>query len=205
MRRFSTPLAFAAAVAVYVLFFFALAGGGMLLQVAAPALLALVAAVGVKIALGRTPAEITDDAYRDDAEAQSRRTRATLGLVLEASRKVSSASMREDLNKIGTQVPELLRRTAEESPNSLYSSAATLNGHLQSLLGVVRQYADIERNPSFYPQAATLLDAGADAVHRFRDFTLDSIRLINQGGIAEYRANLDTVAPPALPTFGGDA
>lgn len=205
IRRFATPLALLSAVVVFLAFFLLLPGAGAVVQVGVPAVLAAIAATGVAVMLGRTPAQITDDAYHGDAAAIARTAEDTMAAVVRAARPIGSARLRDDIDQIRRQVPELLRRTREESPNSLYSSASSLNGHLTSLLGVVTQYADIERNPSFYPQADVLLREGAEAVHRFRDFTLDSIRLINAGGIAEYRANLDTVAPPEIPTFGGDS
>lgn len=205
IRRLATPLALATAVLVYVVFFLLLGGAGVLVQVGVPALLAAVAASGIVVMLGRTPAEITDDAYHDDASGMVRTALATMDEVVRASRAISSPTLRADVAQVAAQVPELLARTRAESPTSLYSSASVLHGHLTSLLGVVTQFADIERNPSFYRNAPELLHEGGEAVRRFRDFTLESIRLVNAGGIAEYRANLDTVAPPSIPTFGGDA
>lgn len=203
-KKIATPVALLSAVVVFVAFFLLLPGAGPLLQVGVPAALAAVAATGVAVMLGRTPAEITDDAYASDADGVARKAQATMDAVTRAARDIGSAAVRDDVAQIAKQVPELLRRTRAEAPNSLYSSASALDGHLTSLLGVVTQYADLERNPEFYANAPQLTHEGREAVRRFRDFTLESIRLINAGGIAEYRANLDTVAPPAIPDFGGD-
>jgi hypothetical protein len=96
-------------------------------------------------------------------------------------------------------VPELLDRVRANSPNSLYSSASHIGGHLASLTGAVRQYLDIQRKPALYAEPAALLRSGEEAFRRFTEFAFDSVRLVNQGDIAAYRANLETVAPPKLP------
>jgi hypothetical protein len=68
-----------------------------------------------------------------------------------------------------------------------------------SLAGVVRQYLDIQRKPSFYRDPDALKLSGDDAFRRFTEFAFESVQLVNQGDIATYRANLETVAPPRLP------
>ncbi|WP_040160564.1 hypothetical protein [Nigerium massiliense] len=204
IRRWANPLALATATVVFLVFYVALASAGPVVQLALPAVLAAAAATGVWVMLGRTPAQITDDAYHDDAEAMARQVGTTLDAVSSAARTIRSPTVRADVAQIAKQVPELVRRTREEAPTSLYSTSARLNGHLQSLHGVVTRYAEIEAQPTFYPGAHELLTDGEAAVRRFKEFTLKSIQLINSGGIADYRANLDTVAPPSIPTFGGD-
>ena len=66
---------------------------------------------------------------------------------------------------------------------------------------MVTTFADIERNPSFYPDPTQQLTQGEQAVQRFVAFSLDSIRLVNQGDLAQYKANLATAAPPVMPTL----
>ena len=70
---------------------------------------------------------------------------------------------------------------------------------MASLVGVVRQYLDIQRKPSFYRDPDALRQSGEDAFRRFTQFASESVQLVNQGDIATYRANLETVAPPTLP------
>lgn len=40
---------------------------------------------------------------------------------------------------------------------------------------------------------------GKAAILRFDEFTIETMQLLTQGDMAEYQANLDTVAPPAIP------
>src|SRR5262249_17778631 len=102
-------------------------------------------------------------------------------------------------------VPELFARTRATAPDSLYSTASQLGAHLESLRGVVVQYLDIQRKPAFYTDPDGLRRSGEEAIRRFAEFAQENVRLVNQGDIARYRANLETVAPPALPALGEEA
>lgn len=201
MKRHSTLIALLVAAAVFVGMFAALGQATDVIRLAGPAVLAVFAALGTQLALGRTPAQITDDAYHDDARGQVRACLDVVEKIQRDARKVKSASMRHQAQEIGRVVPELLTRVERTAPTSLYSSAAQIRGHLQSLEQVVTTFADIERNPSFYPEPAEQLTQGEQAVQRFVAFSLDSIRLVNRGDLAQYKANLATVAPPVMPVL----
>jgi hypothetical protein len=166
-------------------------------------LLAAVAAIGVYLMLdSRTAAQVRDDEYDDDAGRKADEVRQAVKELRKLSRDVASPSVKHSLQQSAEYVPELLDRIQATSPNSLFSSASQLGAHVQSLLGVVRQYLDIQRNPAFYDDPAALLAGGEQAVQRFTEFTIDSLRLVNQGDLAQYQANLQTVAPPKLPQLG---
>lgn len=197
MRRVATPLALLVAIGVF--------GGlfhvtGSLLW---SPLLAALSALGVYLMLdSRTASEVRDDEYGADADRKVDEVVRAAKEVRKLSRDVASPSVKHLLQQAAEFVPELLDRVRATSPNSLYSSASQLGAHLQSLLGVVRQYLDIQRNPTFYDDPAALLAGGEQAVQRFTEFTIDSLRLVNQGDLAQYQANLQTVAPPKLPQLG---
>ncbi|MFC7240942.1 hypothetical protein ACFQO7_00485 [Catellatospora aurea] len=196
-RKVATPLALLVAVGVF--------GGlfsvtGSLLW---SPLLAAVSALGVYLMLdSRTASQVRDDEYGADADRKADEVVRAAKEIRKLSRDVASPSVKHLLQQAAEFVPELLDRVRATSPNSLYSSASQLGAHLQSLLGVVRQYLDIQRNPAFYDDPAALLAGGEQAVQRFTEFTIDSLRLVNQGDLAQYQANLQTVAPPKLPQLG---
>jgi 5-bromo-4-chloroindolyl phosphate hydrolysis protein len=165
-------------------------------------LLAAAGAVGLYLMVdSRRPSQVSDDEYAADAENKMDDALRTVREIRRSLRDVSSPTARHLLQQACDQVPELLARVKARSPNSLYSSASQLGVHLTSLSGVLTQYLDIQKNPSFYTNPAALLSGGEAAFDRFAQFTLDSLRLVNSGDIAQYQANLETVAPPKLPTL----
>lgn len=202
IRRLSPLLVGAAIVVVFAILFVALDGAVPLIRLGAPAVFGLLAGGGVHLALGRTPAQIRDDAYDDDARGKVQECLDLVRQVEKAGKGVRSPHMRDDVSRVANVVPELLRRVQATAPTSAYSSASQLQGHLSSLLGVVTTFTDVERNPSFYTDPQAMLTQGEDAARRFLHFALDSIRLVNSGDIASYNANLATVAPPTMPTLG---
>ncbi|MCP2322786.1 hypothetical protein HDA40_001293 [Hamadaea flava] len=165
-------------------------------------LLAAAGAVGLYLMVdSRRPSEVSDDEYAADAEKKMEEALRTIREIRRGLKDVASPTAKHLLQQACEQVPELLARVKARSPNSLYSSASQLGAHLTSLSGVLTQYLDIQRNPSFYTDPAALMSGGEAAFDRFAQFTLDSLRLVNSGDIAQYQANLETVAPPKLPTL----
>jgi hypothetical protein len=168
-------------------------------------LLALVAAFGVYFMLDdRTPAQVADGDYAEDANDKAdevlRIVKQLKGLLIQ----VRSPSVQYSLQQACDAVPELLGRIRKTAPNTLYSSASALYGHLVSLSGVVEQYVDIQNKPTFYRDPQALMQGGELAIARFTEFTIESVRLVNQGELAQYQANLETVAPPQLPELGAE-
>jgi hypothetical protein len=164
--------------------------------------LAAAAALGLYLMIdSRRPHEVSDDEYEADAD---RKVEEALRVVREIRKQimnVASPSARHLLQQSCDYVPELLQRVKTRSPNSLYSSASQIGAHVTSLSGVLTQYLDIQRNPTFYTNPAALIQGGETAFQRFAEFTVDSLRLVNSGDIAQYQANLETVAPPKLPSL----
>jgi hypothetical protein len=161
---------------------------------------ALVGSLGVYLMLdGRTIQQVAADTYADDAEQKAGEVAQTVRQLRRLSREIRSPAARSSLESACQYVPELLDRVRTSSPDSLYSSAAQIGAHLTSLHGVVRQYLDIQAKPALYPKPDALLRSGEEAFQRFAEFAFDSLQLVNQGDLAEYRANLETVAPPRLP------
>ncbi|WP_026928230.1 5-bromo-4-chloroindolyl phosphate hydrolysis family protein [Granulicoccus phenolivorans] len=203
IRRFAVPIAIAVTVVVFVVFFLLLGGAGLPVQLGVPAAAAAIAAVGAYLMLAGTARQAEADTYQAEAQAKVASVRRILRQITTSGSRIRDAELRADLDRACQVVPELLDRIAETDPNSLYSSASRLEGHVQSLQGLVEQYADIERNPDYYTDAPRLLTDGRAAVERFDEFAIESIRLVNSGDMAEYRANLDTVAPPKIPKLEG--
>lgn len=203
IRRFAAPLALVSAVVVYAVMFMLLPEAEPLLRVGAPALFAAIGASGVWAILARTPREIRDDTYHDDARALMAQVEHTLQRAVAESRRLKDAKLRAAVSRAATTVPALLARVAQDQPTSLYSSASTFAGHAASLLGVVEQYGDIQRHPDYYANAEQLLADGRAAIVRFDEFALESMRLVTQGDMSEYKANLATVAPPEIPKLEG--
>ncbi|MEL4505179.1 5-bromo-4-chloroindolyl phosphate hydrolysis family protein [Luteococcus sp. H138] len=201
MTRHSTLTALLVAALVFVAMFALLADATDLIRLFGPAVLAVMAAGGTKLMLQRSAAQISDEAYRDDAKGQMRACLDLVAQIRENASRARSNSLRNQVERMAQVVPELLRRVERTSPTSLYSSASQLRTHLESLDGVVRTFGDIEKNPAFYDRPQEQLVAGEQAVHRFVEFATDSIKLVNQGDLAAYQANLDTVAPPRMPTL----
>ncbi|MDG4797069.1 hypothetical protein [Micromonospora sp. WMMD1082] len=196
-RKLAAPVALAAAVAVFTGVF---AGSGSFLW--AP-LLAVAAALGTYLMLDdRSPAQAQGDDYHDEARVKVEEALRVLRGVERLSREVHAPAARAALQSACHYVPELFDRVRTAAPNSLYSTASQIGGHLTSLDGAVRQYLDIQRKPVLYTDPEALKRSGELAFDRFAAFALDSVRLVNQGDIAQYRANLDTVAPPKLPELG---
>ncbi|MFC4148075.1 hypothetical protein ACFO0M_17620 [Micromonospora mangrovi] len=196
-RHLAAPVALAATVAAFTLVF---ALTSSLLW--AP-LLAAGSGLGLYLMLDdRTRVHADQDAYADEARDRVAEALRVLRGIERLTRDVDQPDARRALTDACRYVPELFDRVRDRSPNSLYSTAAQMGGHLRSLDGAVRQYLDIQRQPMLYHDPQRLRRAGEDAFRRFADFALDSVRLLNQGEIAQYTANLDTVAPPRLPDLG---
>lgn len=192
--KLAAPVALAAAVAAFTGIF--LISGSLVWS----PIVALVAALGVYLMIDdRSRVEVADDSYAEDAQ---RKTEEVLRLVKEIARltrEVRSPAARGSLETACRLVPELLNRVKSSSPNGVFSSASQLGAHLTSLHGVLTQYLDIQRKPEFYKNPAALQESGELAFLRFSEFAFDSVQLVGQGEIAQYRANLETVAPPKLP------
>ncbi len=202
IRRLATPIALVAAIVVYLIFFTLLGGAGVLVRVLVPAALAAGASFGVFVMTGRTKAQLQADNYQDEAQLKVREVHRTLQQIKQEAKSIRNPKVRAAIDHASVTVRELLARIEQTQPSSLYSSAARLGGHVHSLLGVVDRYADIEARPQYYNDSAGLLAQGHRAIVRFDEFALESIRLVNQGDMAEYQANLDTVAPPEIPQLG---
>jgi hypothetical protein len=192
--KLAAPVALVAAVAAFTGIF--LISGSLLWS----PIVAIVAALGLYLMIDdRSHVEVADDTYAEDAQ---RKTDEVLKLVKEIGRlakDVRSPSARGSLESACRLVPELLNRVKANSPNGLFSSASQLGAHLSSLHGVLTQYLEIQRAPDFYKNPAALQASGELAFLRFSEFAFDSVQLVGQGEIAQYRANLETVAPPKLP------
>lgn len=203
LRGWSVPLALGSAVVVYAVFFFLLGGGALAVQVGVPVVFAALTAVGVHLMTRPTAAQIDQDAYHRDAATKVNQITTELSRIESHAYRISNLNVQAALVRASATVRELLDRLAETQPTSLYSSASTLHGHVSSLVGLVEQYVDIERQPQYYTDAERLLADGETAVLRFDEFVLDNIRLVNSGDMAEYQANIATVAPPAIPRLDG--
>lgn len=165
-------------------------------------ILAGAAALGLYLMIdGRRPHEVSDDEYEADADRKVEEALRAIREIRKQINSIQSPSARHLLQQSCDYVPELLDRVKKRSPNSLYSSASQMGAHVASLAGVVTQYLDIQRNPNFYTNPTALMQGGETAFQRFAEFTVDSLRLVNSGDIAQYQANLETVAPPKLPSI----
>jgi hypothetical protein len=193
-RRLAGPVGLVTAAAVFV--------GVFLIthSLVWPPLLALGAALGVYLMLDdRSGRQVASDDYAADAREKVAEAMRRIGRIRNLSRSVTAPAAQEALRAACQHVPELFERVQARSPNSLYSTASQIGGHLASLEAAVGQYLDIQRNPVLYPDAEALKRSGEAAFQRFAAFALESVRLVNQGDLAQYWANLDTVAPPELP------
>jgi hypothetical protein len=193
----AAPAALVAAVAVF-------AGVFVLTQslIWSP-LLAVAAAFGLYLMLDdRSALRVQSDNYAGEAEEKVDDALGVIRGIAKLAKQVDAPAAREALESACRYVPELFDRVRAKSPNSLYSTASQIGGHLRSLDGAVRQYLDIQAKPVLYTDPEGLKKSGEQAFQRFADFALNSVRLVNQGDLAQYKANLDTVAPPRLPELG---
>jgi hypothetical protein len=196
--KLATPVALAAAVVVFAVVFAVI--GSLLWSV----LLAVAAAFGAYLMLDhRTPVQVRDDTYSEDADRKVAEALRLVRDIARLGRQVTSTAARGSLEMACRYVPELLERVKANSPDSVYSSASQMVAHLSSLHGVLTQYLDIQRKPALYQRPQALRDSGEEAFRRFAEFAFDSVQLVNQGDIAQYQANLATVAPPKLPSLEG--
>lgn len=196
-HKLAAPLALVAAAVVFLGVF------ALTRSLLWPPLLAVGAALGVYLMVDdRSPLQAQSDSYLDEANRKVEEALRTVRAVARLSRDVRAPKARAALESACTIVPELFERVRQASPNSLYSTASQVGGHLASLEGAVKQYLDVQRNPVLYKDAEALKTSGEQAFQRFAEFALDSVRLVNQGDIAQYTANLETVAPPKLPELG---
>src|SRR5262249_60295491 len=114
-----------------------------LLRLSVPA---AIGAVGVYLMVDdRSAAEASSDDYAADSAEKVDGALSLIREIQKLSRDVSSPSARHSLQQAVESVPELLTRVRTTAPNSLYSSASQIGGHLVSLVGVLRQYLDIQR------------------------------------------------------------
>lgn len=196
-HRLATPVALLGAVGVFAgMYFFT---GSLLWS----PVLAFAAGLGLYLMLDdRTPNQVSDDDYEQDAEKKVDEALEVIREIRKRLKEISSPTARHSLQQACDTVPELMSRVKATSPNGLYSSASQLSAHLSSLSGVLTQYLDIQRKPAFYHNPQDLLAGGEQAFARFAEFSIDSVRLVNSGELAQYQANLETVAPPKLPQLG---
>jgi F0F1-type ATP synthase membrane subunit b/b' len=197
-HRFAAPVGLLVAVAVFVAAFL------LTRSLWWPPVLAFVAAVGAYLMLDdRSRRQVESDDYAADARERVAEALGRVKRIRSSARSVTNPVARAALEQAGDHVTELFDRVRRRAPNSLYSTASQLNGHLSSLEGVLIQYLDIQAKPALYRDPAALTRSGEQAFTRFAAFTLDSVRLVNQGDMAQYQANLETVAPPELPELTG--
>jgi hypothetical protein len=197
-HRFAAPVGLLLAVVVFVVVFL------VTRSLLWPPLLALAAALGAYLMLDdRSTRQVASDDYAADARERVAEALSRVRRIRELSRSVASHAARLALEQSASHVTELFDRVRAKAPNSLYSTASQLNGHLSSLEGVLSQYLDIQAKPQLYRDPVTLARSGEQAFVRFAHFTLESVRLVNQGDMAQYQANLETVAPPELPELSG--
>lgn len=199
IRRHATLLSLLAATAAFVVMFVLLDQSDALLRIVAPSVLALATGAGLHMVLARAPQQAIEDSYREDAERLADRVRAEMREVALLASRLDDEPARQALLRASHTVAELLERVAEDQPNALYSSASRFQGHVESLKGVVEAYLDISEHPHYYRDGDRLREQGRAAMLRFDEFTIESMQLLTQGDMAEYQANLDTVAPPAIP------
>ncbi len=160
----------------------------------------LAAGAGAYFLLARSATiQLGPDNYVEDADRKVEEALVMVREIKALGRGITAPVARGLLDMACTTVPDLLARVKANSPNSLYSSASQIGAHLDSLQGAVRQYIDIQNKPAFYKDPEALKATGEQAFRRFTEFVVDSVRLVNQGDIAAYRANLETVAPPKMP------
>jgi len=197
-HRLAAPVGTAVAVAVFLVVFL------VTRSLLWPPLLAFAAAVGVYLMLDdRSRARVAADDYDAEAREKVRDALARVRRIRALARDVRDPAARAALDGSAEHVTELFARVRATAPASLYSTASQVGGHLASLEGVVTQYLDIQAKPALYRDPAGLLRGGEAAFARFAAFTLDSVRLVNQGDLAQYQANLETVAPPEIPELSG--
>lgn len=195
--RLATGAALVAAVAIFTVVY--LVSGSLVWS----PLVAFAGAIGIYLIVdARTPSQVAKDSYVEDAEKKAAEVLATVREIRKLAREVLAPTARGSLEQACQYVPEILDRVRVTAPDNLFSSAANIGGRVTSLLGVVRQYLDIQRKPTFYKNPQVLQREGEEAFGRFTQFAFDSLQLVNQGDMAAYRANLDTVAPPKLPELG---
>jgi hypothetical protein len=196
-RRLAAPVSLVAAAVVFAAVF------AITRSLLWAPILAIAAAIGVYFMLDdRTPLQAQSEDYAEEARAKVDEALKVVRGIERLSRDVQAPTARGALESACHYVPELFDRVQAKSPNSLYSTASQIGGHLRSLDGAVRQYLDIQRKPVLYTDPEALKSSGELAFQRFADFALESVRLINQGDLAQYKANLETVAPPKLPELG---
>ena len=196
-KQLASPISLAVAVGVFFGVFVLTHG------VLWSAFAAVAAALGCYLMLDdRTPVQVQTDEYHDDANRKVNEAMRLVTAVQRHAAAVTAAEARSALEAACRYVPELFDRIRVTAPTSLYSTASQMGAHLVSLEGVVTRYLDIQRRPELYADPDGLQRGGEQAFVRFAEFALDSLRLVNQGDLARYQANLDTVAPPKLPEFG---
>jgi hypothetical protein len=199
-HRLAGPLGLLAAVGVFLAVF--VPTGSLVLS----PLLAGAAAIGVYLMVDdRNLNQVVEDNYEDEANRKVKRVLRQLETVEDRIGRITDRDARRSLELACRYVPELVNRVRDTAPNSLYSTASQLSGHLTSLDGVAVRYLDIQARPDLYPDPQLLCQRGREGFERFAEFIRDSIRLVNQGDLAEYQAHLETVAPLKLPELGQDS
>src|SRR6266480_7402830 len=154
-HRLAAPVALAAAVVV---FFGVFLFTRSLLW---PPLLAGVAAFGVYLMVDdRSPVKVESDNYAEEADQKVGDALRTVKELQRLARDVQRPPARAALEGACRYVPELFERVKAKSPNSLYSTASQIGGHLTSLEGAVKQYLDIQRNPVLYTDPESLAKSG---------------------------------------------
>jgi len=168
----------------------------------AAAIVAVLLAVGVFLIVREAfPANADLRDYNLDARRRVKKVLASVDQIKQMAAHVSDSQAANSLLDGCRIVPQLLDQTRQQESTifKLASTAANVQNYLTSVESVLEVYLRIQKDPTYFSNAAEQLAAGKEGFADFDAFAIKSIQQLNAGDTAGYAANLETLKPLSLP------
>ncbi|WP_067828207.1 hypothetical protein [Nocardia inohanensis] len=140
-------------------------------------------------------------AARERKQLAQRVRRATVRVAALAGR-VTDTDTRGAVLRGCDAVPRVLERTEKLDPDSLSTISEQLLGGLTGVESALERYLEIQAHPDTYPDAATLLRRGREALRGFEGFTTHAAEQVGAADLTGFftdLAHLELIFPTQLP------
>jgi hypothetical protein len=182
--RFAIPLALAGGAITNVIAYFLLrnANWSVLPALLISLVLFALATVGIwYMADSRSSRQVELDAYTLQAEQKVQVVLRQVQQIRQLSQNIQARRTMTQLQRMCSDVEELLCRIRKQNPTSLLSAATTLEGYIARMEPLVEKYIDIQAYRRYYEDPDQKLREIQGCFSNFDGYLVESIKLINHG------------------------